>query len=75
VFYYKNVVQIKRNSLPHSNVREDISRNCVMNLVGKTEETGSSLDNLKCDFGSKVVITEGTVKRVDITVHLNAVVS
>jgi hypothetical protein len=75
VFYYENVMEMKRNSLPHSNVREDTSRNCVMNFVGKTKENGSSLNNPKCYFGGKMAITEGTVKRVDIAMHLNAVAS
>ena len=59
-----------RNSLPLSNIRDDTSRNCVLNLVGKIEKTGSCLDNLKCDFGGKRVATEETDKRVMITVRI-----
>jgi hypothetical protein len=64
-----------KNSLPHSNVRDNDSRNCVMNLVGKTEKTCTSLDNLKCDFGGKRAVNEETEKRVEIKVQVNAMES
>ena len=66
---------MQRNSLPHSNIRDNNSRNCVMNLVGKTEKTVTSLDNLKCDFGGKRAVTKETEKRVKITMQLNAMES
>jgi hypothetical protein len=46
-----------------------------MNLVGKTEKSVTSLDNLKREFGGKRAVTETTEKRVEITVQINAVES
>jgi hypothetical protein len=46
-----------------------------MNLLGKTEKTGTSLDNPKCNFGGKRTVIEETEKLVELTVQLNAMES